>query len=158
MICSLYFIFLQDHSIRFGCRPHPSSGVHKTVVTSTGTSLMIVQLPHFNVATLEWGSCTIIWLVPVDVIKVLCTPDDGCGRHPKQVGWSCSKIKYRLHIVASRWTFTDTDFYSTFRQFVSAIIRWYHNNVRGKVYRGAGLSIRLGALKYTGWLQLPIKD
>jgi len=36
----------------FGCRPHPSSGVHKTVVTTTGTSHMIVQLPLFNVAKL----------------------------------------------------------------------------------------------------------
>ena len=69
---------------------------------------MIVQLPHCNLvtlATLQWGSCTIIWLVPVTVTTVLCTPDDGCERHPKHVEWSCSKIKYRLHIVASHWTF-----------------------------------------------------
>ena len=31
-ICSLYFIFLQDHSTCFRFRPHPSSGVHKTAV------------------------------------------------------------------------------------------------------------------------------
>jgi len=37
-ICSLYFILLQDHSTCFGCRPHPSPGLHKTVVISTGTS------------------------------------------------------------------------------------------------------------------------
>jgi hypothetical protein len=36
-ICSLYFISLQYHSTRFECRPHPSSGVHKTVVAATGT-------------------------------------------------------------------------------------------------------------------------
>ena len=47
----------------------------------------------------------IIWLVPVAVITVLCTPDNGCGRQPKHVEWYSSKIKYRLHIVASRWTF-----------------------------------------------------
>jgi len=35
-------ILLQDYSTCFGCRPHPSSGVHKTVVTATGTSHMIV--------------------------------------------------------------------------------------------------------------------
>ena len=51
-ICSLYFILMQNHSTCFGCRPHPSSGVHKTVVTSTGTSHMFVQLPHSNVAKL----------------------------------------------------------------------------------------------------------
>jgi len=38
IICSLHFISLQYHSIRFGCRQHPSSGVYKTVVTVTGTS------------------------------------------------------------------------------------------------------------------------
>ena len=46
----IYFILVQDHSIRFGSRPHPSSGVHKTVVTATGTSHMVVQLLHSNVA------------------------------------------------------------------------------------------------------------
>ena len=49
-ICGLYSILLQDHSTCFGCCPHPSSGVHKTVVTATGTSHMIVQLPHSDVA------------------------------------------------------------------------------------------------------------
>ena len=51
-ICSLHFILLQYHSTCFGCRPCPSSGVHKTVVTTTGTSHMVVQLPHSNVANL----------------------------------------------------------------------------------------------------------
>jgi len=46
------YILLQYHSTRFGCRPHPSLGVHKTVVTATETSHMIVQLPHSNVAKL----------------------------------------------------------------------------------------------------------
>ena len=44
------FIVLHYHSTCFGCRPHPSSGVYKTVVTVTGTSHMIVHLPHSNVA------------------------------------------------------------------------------------------------------------
>ena len=52
-MCSLYFILLQDHSTYFGCRPHPSSGVHKTAVTATGTSHMIVQLPHSNVTIIR---------------------------------------------------------------------------------------------------------
>jgi len=37
-ISSLYFILLQYHSTCFRCHPHPSSGVHKTVVTASGTS------------------------------------------------------------------------------------------------------------------------
>ena len=31
------FIFLHVHSTCFGCQPHPSSGVHKTVITASGT-------------------------------------------------------------------------------------------------------------------------
>ena len=50
-IYNLYFILLYYHSTCFGIRPHPSSGVHKTVTTATGTSHMVVQLPHSNVAT-----------------------------------------------------------------------------------------------------------
>ena len=42
------FIILQVHSTCFGCQPHPSSGVHKTVTTASGT----VQLPPSNVAKL----------------------------------------------------------------------------------------------------------
>ena len=30
-------IILQVHSTCFGCQPHPSSGVHKTVTTASGT-------------------------------------------------------------------------------------------------------------------------
>jgi len=35
------FILLQDHSTCFGCHPHPSSGVHKTVTTASGTDHII---------------------------------------------------------------------------------------------------------------------
>jgi len=52
---SSLFIILQVHSTCFGCQPQPSSGVHKTVTTASAT----VQLPSFNVATLEGGSCTV---------------------------------------------------------------------------------------------------
>jgi len=54
---SSLFIILQDHSTCFGCQPHPSSGVHKTVTTASG----IAQVPPCNVAklaTLQGGSCT----------------------------------------------------------------------------------------------------
>ena len=41
---SSLFIILQVQSTRFGCQPHPPSGVHKTVTTTSGT----VQLPPCN--------------------------------------------------------------------------------------------------------------
>jgi len=34
---SSLFIILHVHSTCFGCQPHPSSGVHKTVTTASGT-------------------------------------------------------------------------------------------------------------------------
>ena len=43
-------IILQVHSTCFGCQLHPSSGVHKTVTTASGT----VQLPPSNVVSLAW--------------------------------------------------------------------------------------------------------
>jgi len=43
-------IILQVHSTCFGCQPHRSSGVHKTVTTASGT----VQLPPSNVAKPVW--------------------------------------------------------------------------------------------------------
>ena len=52
---SSLFIILQDHSTCFGCQPHPSSGVHKTVNTLSAT----VQLPPFNVVKLHsTGGCS----------------------------------------------------------------------------------------------------
>ena len=38
---SSLFIILQVHSTCFGCQPHPSSGVHKTVTTTSGTGHII---------------------------------------------------------------------------------------------------------------------
>ena len=47
---SSLFIILQVNSPCFGCQPHPSSGVHKTVTTVSGTSnVFFVQLPPSNV-------------------------------------------------------------------------------------------------------------
>ena len=34
---SSLFIILQVYSTCFGCQPHPSSGVHKTATTASGT-------------------------------------------------------------------------------------------------------------------------
>jgi len=39
-LSSLYL--LRNHSTCFGCSLHPSSGEHKTVVTTTGTSHVLV--------------------------------------------------------------------------------------------------------------------
>ena len=53
---AVYFIILQDHSTCFGCRPHPSSGVHKTVTTASGTGHIIgaaTSLRRGQVATSE---------------------------------------------------------------------------------------------------------
>jgi hypothetical protein len=88
-----YFILLQDHSTCSGCCPHPSSRVHNTVTTASGTGHILLQLPSSNVATLEEGSCNNIWPVMEAVVTVLCTRDDRYGQHPKLVEWSCSKIK-----------------------------------------------------------------
>ena len=44
-----------------------------------------------------------LWSLPEAVVTVLCTPDDGCGWHPKHVEWTC-RIINRLLCVASRWT------------------------------------------------------
>ena len=55
------FIILQVHSTCFGCQPHPSSGVHKTVTTASGTCHIFcaaTSLPRgqASLATWEGGS------------------------------------------------------------------------------------------------------
>jgi len=47
---SSLYIILQVHSTCFGCQPHLSSGVHKTVTAASGGQA--------SLATLEGGSCT----------------------------------------------------------------------------------------------------
>ena len=80
---SSLFIILQVHSTCFGCPPHPSSGVHKTVSTDSGTGHIFcaatsMQHSQASSATLE------------AVVTVLCTPDDGCSLVTLQ-GGSCTK-------------------------------------------------------------------
>ena len=100
---SSLFIILQVHSTCFGCQRHPSSGVHKTVNTASGTdhNFLCIYLPPTwpSLATLEGGSCT----VPEAVVTVLCTTDNGLGWHPKHVEWTC-RIINSLLCVALRWT------------------------------------------------------
>ena len=100
---SSLFIILQVHSTCFGCQSHPSSGVHQIVTAASCTGHIFVQLPSSNVAKLASKRCTKIWPVPEAVVTVWCTPDDGCGWHPKHVEWTC-RIINRLLCVASRWT------------------------------------------------------
>ena len=57
------FIILQVHSTCFRCQPHPSSGVHKTVTTASGTDHIFcaptsLQRGQASLATLEGGSCS----------------------------------------------------------------------------------------------------
>jgi len=106
---SSLFIILQVHSTCFGCQPHPSLGVHKTVTTASGTGHIYyaatsLQCGQASLATLKGGSCT----VPEAVITILCTPDDGCGWHLKHVEWTC-RIINRLLCVASCWTIINID-------------------------------------------------
>jgi len=102
-IQSSLFIILQVHCSCFGCQPHPSSGVHKTVTAASGTghifcAASFLQRGQASLAT----AAQKIWPVLEAVVTVLCT-HDGCGWHPKHVEWTC-RIINRLLCVASRWT------------------------------------------------------
>ena len=81
------FIIPQVHCTYFGCQPHPSSRVHKTVTTAPAT----VQLPPSKLAWPRWRkeAAQKIWPGPEAVVTVLCTPDDGFGWDPKHVEWTC---------------------------------------------------------------------
>jgi len=54
------FIIQQVLSTCFGCQPHPSSGVHKSVTTSSGTDYIFCAATSFQQgqAWSQWGSCT----------------------------------------------------------------------------------------------------
>ena len=76
---SRLFIILQGHPTCFGCQPHPSSRIHKTVTTASSTDHIFcaatsLQRGQASLTMLEGGGCT----VPEAVVTVLCT-DDGCG-------------------------------------------------------------------------------
>jgi len=92
---SSLFIILQVHCTCFGCQPHPLSGVRKTITTACVAKL---ACPCWREVAAQK-----IWPVPEAVVTVLCTPDDGCGWHPKHVQWTCRLIN-RLLCVASCWT------------------------------------------------------
>jgi len=87
---SSLFVSLQVHSTCFGCQPHPSSGVHKTVTTASGTghAMLCSYLPPTWPRWREVAA-QIIRPVPKAVVTVLCTPDDERCWHPKHVEWTC---------------------------------------------------------------------
>ena len=100
------FIILQVHSTCLERQPHPSSGEHTTVTTSSGTDHIFC-----TAASLQRGQASLATLersVPEAVVTVLCIPDDGCGWHPKHVEWTC-RIINRLLCVASRWIIINID-------------------------------------------------
>jgi len=107
------FIILQVHSTCFGCQPHPSSEVHKTVTTASGTGNIFCAATSLQSGQEAWPfwrevAAQKIGLVPEAVVTILCTPDDGCGWHPKHVEW-IRRIINRLHCVASRWPVINID-------------------------------------------------
>jgi len=53
---AVYFIILQVRCTCFGCQPHPSSAVHKTVTTASDTGHIFCAVPTWpspSLATLE---------------------------------------------------------------------------------------------------------
>ena len=69
---------------------HPSSGVHKTVTAASGTGHSVRATTFF-----QRGLIRPRWRKVVALTRdvtctrscsyILCTPDDGCDRHPKHV-------------------------------------------------------------------------
>ena len=98
---SSLFIILQVLRACFGCRPHPSSKVHKSVTTASGTAASSLQDGQ---AWSRWRevSAQNIRQLPETVVTVLCT-DDECGWHPKHAERTC-RIINRLLCAASCWT------------------------------------------------------
>ena len=75
---------LQNYFTCFGCLSHQSSGVHQNVTAASGTGHITCQsknlTPHWRKVVAE-----ILWPVPEAAVTVLCSPGDGCDRHPKHV-------------------------------------------------------------------------
>ena len=57
------------------CQKHPSSGVHKTVTTASGTGSIFCATTSLH----RGQAAQKIRTVPEAVVTFLCTPDDGCG-------------------------------------------------------------------------------
>ena len=115
---SSLLIILQGHSTCFGYQPHPSSGIHKTVTTASGTGHAVL-CSYIPPTWPRWREVAAqkIWPVPEAVVTVVCTPDDGCGWHPKHVEWTC-RIINKLLCVASRWTIININIMKVIEAFL----------------------------------------
>jgi len=88
---AVWFILLQSHYTCFGCPPHPSSGVLKTVTAASGTGHNVgtaTSLQRDQVSAWpRWREVAvpILWPVPEATVTGFSTPDDGFGGHPKHV-------------------------------------------------------------------------
>ena len=69
------FIILQVHSTCFGCQPHQSSGVHKTVTTASDTGHIIC-----SATSLQRGQAWLRWSLFI-ILQVNSTCF-GCQPHP----------------------------------------------------------------------------
>ena len=122
------FIILQVHSTCFGCQPHPSSGVHKTVTTASGTGHIFCAATSLQrgqarvLAWPRWREVARILAWPrwreVDAQKNM-TSTGGCSYifmyswwwvrlTPETCKWTC-RIINTLLCVASHWTIINID-------------------------------------------------
>ena len=88
-VLSSPFIVLQNHSTCFGCpfAPH-HQGVHKTVVTTTGTNHAV------NYKDIVWKKNVEGMWLPCD-----CTLMMGAKGQPKHVIFNASRVRFRSDYV-----------------------------------------------------------
>ena len=75
------YLFTARSLYTFRVSSHPSSGVHKTVTTASGTGNIIGAATSFQRGRWpRWNEVVALIILPVPeaVVTVLCTPDDGC--------------------------------------------------------------------------------
>jgi len=69
--------------------------VHETEIEAsrTGHSNSATTFLQRGIIRRRWRKVVALLLWPVSeaAVTVLCTPDDGCDRHPKHVEYICSK-------------------------------------------------------------------
>jgi len=96
---------LQNHSTCFGCLPHPSSGVLKTVTAASSTGHNIGAATSLQRGPVCPVPICPRWreVVPEAVVTVFSTSDDGC-RDTRNMYSDFAVNKY-LHTVGSSWIF-----------------------------------------------------
>jgi len=97
---SIYYSAISVYMFRVSTTPIITStqNCNYSLRYCAATSLQRGQWPRWRKVAAQK-----IWPVPEAVVRVLCTPNDGCGWHLKHVEWTCRVIN-RLLCVASRWT------------------------------------------------------